>query len=140
MPANALVRLIYRSKAVTSGSQPKAADTLSAILSCAWANNPSHGITGVLLFDGAYFVQVLEGPSDEVEQLYEMIARDLRHESIELIDFLPIETREYASFPMEFKEIDGTRCPELQHLMCRGVQGSAAHLTTLISELVAAGV
>ncbi len=133
--ADPLVRLIYRSRGASSGSN--LAGAVGAILDCAWANNPSHGITGVLLFDGAFFLQVIEGALGSVENLYEMIARDLRHEFIELIDFLPTEGREYADFSMAFLEVNELRFPELQHLMSRAGQGAGPPLGRLICEALA---
>jgi hypothetical protein len=135
MPAGAepLVRLIYRSRGgVTAG-------TVGAILDCAWAKNPSYGITGVLLFDGTSFLQVIEGGQGNVENLYEAIARDLRHDSLELIDFLPADTRDYAGFPMAFVEVSETRFPELQHVMSRAAQGLGRPLGRLIAQALAAG-
>ncbi len=133
---HSLVRLIYRSRGAVSGSVLSTA--VGTILDRAWAKNPGHGITGVLLFDGAFFLQVIEGTLGNVEDLYEAIARDLRHESIELIDFLPTEAREYPDFSMAYLEVNENRFPALQHVMSRAVQGSTPPLGRLISEALAA--
>ena len=134
---NALVRLIYRSRGASCGNT--LAGAVGAILDCAWAKNPGHDITGVLLFDGVFFLQVIEGALGNVEDLYEAIARDLRHESIELIDFMPTERRDYAGFSMAFVEVNANRFPDLQHVMSRAEQGLAPPLGNLISEALAAG-
>jgi hypothetical protein len=134
--ANSLVRLIYRSRGAVPGSVLPTA--VGAILDRAWTHNPGHGITGVLLFDGAFFLQVIEGTLASVEDLYEAIARDLRHEAIELIDFLPTETRDYADFSMAYLEVSENRFPALQHVMSRAVQGSVQPLRRLITEALAA--
>jgi hypothetical protein len=81
---------------------------------------------------------VIEGTLGNVEDLYEAIARDLRHESIELIDFLPTEAREYPDFSMAYLEVNENRFPALQHVMSRAVQGSTPPLGRLISEALAA--
>lgn len=44
--------------------------------------NRQLGVTGCLWFDRDYFFQVLEGPPDTVEGLFETIARDNRHGSV----------------------------------------------------------
>jgi hypothetical protein len=133
--AESLVRLIFRSRPV---ALPGSADAdTSAILGSSRANNPGYDITGVLLFDDQFFMQVLEGPSSKVELLYEIIARDMRHEAIEVIDFLPAETREYAGLSLAYLHVTQTRFPELQQMMSRAVQGVAPTLGTMISMALA---
>jgi len=70
----------------------------------------------VLLFDGTNFLQALEGAIDDVEALFENIACDLRHEEIELIEFKPIATRDYRSFPMAYVEGLAAEHDTLRHL------------------------
>ena len=43
--------------------------------------NERHNMTGILLFDGEYFFQVLEGESEDVNFLFEHIKKDNRHEN-----------------------------------------------------------
>ena len=47
--------------------------------------NAAVGVTGVLAFDGAHFIQVLEGPIATVERLFARISHDRRHANIELL-------------------------------------------------------
>ena len=137
--ADALVRLIYRSRFVVPGSSPDSAAILSAILRSARANNRFHNITGVLLFDDVLFLQVIEGPVASVEHAYEAIARDLRHEAIEVIDFLPVESREYASFNMAFLHVRENLFPQFRQVMSMAAQGVASTLCVMISEALASG-
>ena len=44
--------------------------------------NERHNITGILLFDGEYFFQVLEGEGEPVDFLFEHIKNDSRHENV----------------------------------------------------------
>ena len=55
-----LKQLIYRSKATEKFSE----EDLSKIMSDSLPYNEPNGITGILLFDGEYFFQVLEGVVD----------------------------------------------------------------------------
>ena len=137
--AKALVRLIYRSRSVVSGGSPDSAANLSAILRSARANNPFHDITGVLLFDGVLFLQVIEGPLGNVEHVYESIARDLRHEAIELIDFLPVEAREYASFNMAFLHVTEKNFLQFRQIMSMAAPNVASTLCVMISQALASG-
>lgn len=50
-------------------------------------NNRARGITGLLLLSGGDFLQVLEGPSDAVNKLFNRIVRDPRHHDVSLIAF-----------------------------------------------------
>jgi hypothetical protein len=102
MPDGQLARVVYRSRSLL----PKAAADayLTDLLRLSRHNNTRAGLTGVLLFDGTNFLQAIEGRIDDVEALFETIACDLRHEEIELIEFKPIATRDYRSFPMAYVE------------------------------------
>jgi hypothetical protein len=101
-PDGPLTRIVYRSRCLVADAPPP---FLSAILGVSRRNNVATGVTGVLLFDGTNFLQAIEGRRGEVEELYERIARDLRHEEIELIECRPIAARGYSDEPMAY--IDG---------------------------------
>jgi hypothetical protein len=73
-----LYHIIYHSLAAGEGMAP---DALADLLRQARAYNQAHRLTGLLLYADATkeFVQVLEGPRDEVEAIYQKIAQDARH-------------------------------------------------------------
>ena len=73
-----LYQIIYHSLATDGGQRP---DELAALLRQARTYNQSHRLTGLLLYaaNTREFVQVLEGPRNEVTRIYEKIARDPRH-------------------------------------------------------------
>ena len=73
-----LYHIIYHSLASGDGMSP---DGLLTLLRQARAYNQDHRLTGLLLYAAATkeFVQVLEGPRDEVELIYQKIAQDERH-------------------------------------------------------------
>ena len=74
-----LYHIIYHSLA--AGPDGMSPEALTELLRQARAYNQAHRLTGLLLYAAATkeFVQVLEGPRDEVEYLYQKIARDERH-------------------------------------------------------------
>jgi hypothetical protein len=109
-----LTRLVYRSRCVPPDAP--ALPPVLDILSVARRNNVVTGVTGVLLFDGTTFVQAIEGERGEVEDLYESIARDPRHEEIELIECRPIAARGYRPDPMAY--VDG---PDADAAALRGL-------------------
>jgi Sensors of blue-light using FAD len=54
-------------------------EVVKEIVATARFNNPSHGITGALLFDGERFCQLIEGAPDNVRELRANLMRDSRH-------------------------------------------------------------
>lgn len=73
-----LSRLVYVSQAMTHMQD----GALDDILTTARGNNSKHKITGLLLFDGVHFMQLLEGPTKEVEDTFSAIVKDERHRGV----------------------------------------------------------
>ncbi len=73
-------RLIYR-------SQPFGFDTamLAGILSAARRNNPQWEITGALICRHDVYLQLIEGPSASIRELYARILDDDRHTDVRLL-------------------------------------------------------
>lgn len=76
-----LTILLYRSQ-IHPGLQPACIHTL--VEHASRKNNASH-VTGILLFDGADFFQVLEGEENVINALFDRIRRDPRHGSVVLL-------------------------------------------------------
>jgi hypothetical protein len=55
-------------------------DVFASICKVSRKRNAERALTGVLLFDGDRFCQLLEGPADAVAQARQSIAKDSRHE------------------------------------------------------------
>lgn len=91
-----LVRLMYASRA----AEPVRPETLQAILKKSTHNNPGVGVTGVLCFSGAIFLQVLEGGRAPVSKLYNRIAQDPRHADVVLLSYEEIEERSFSGWAM----------------------------------------
>jgi len=111
-----LARVIYRSHSLLPETPDDRTPAMTDILRAARRNNAQSGLTGVLLFDGTNFLQAIEGDIRDVENLYEAIACDLRHEDIEVIEFKPISVRAYRSFPMAYIEGLSAERDTLGHL------------------------
>jgi Sensors of blue-light using FAD len=62
--------------------------------------NAARQITGVLLFNTRYFLQVLEGLESEIDPLYKRIAADQRHVNVQLISRLPLTQRHWSQWSM----------------------------------------
>lgn len=89
-----LCRLAYISRPDWQSPCPQARfDALKSILSAGRRNNPLNGITGVLIFDGRYFLQVLEGRRDTVFETFLRILPDKRHSQVTLAGFHEVPDR-----------------------------------------------
>jgi len=77
---------------------------LSAILAVARRNNSANDITGLLMFNGKRFLQVLEGPSEAIDATFERIRRDPRHRGQVLLARKTIPQREFGDWSMGFRD------------------------------------
>ncbi len=104
-PARPTFRLIYRSH--NRVPEPRRKAELGAIFSTARSNNKKLDVTGALLTDGDWFVQVLEGEESVVRDLYGRIGHDKRHERISLVDARDVDDRVFARWAMAKVATDG---------------------------------
>lgn len=91
-------RLIYRSRSLVPAERRDA--EIESIFRAARANNRALGVTGALLVYEDLFAQTLEGDAEVVRTLVERIARDPRHDHVEIIDTARIETRVFPRWAM----------------------------------------
>jgi hypothetical protein len=97
-----LVHLLYASRA----SDTVTAQTIDSILHQSQARNPALGITGVLCHAGDVFMQVLEGGRTPVNELYNAIVRDPRHQKVMLLHYREVAERRFASWTMGHVRLD----------------------------------
>lgn len=93
---NALKHLIYSSAATRTFSETDLADLLAK----ARRKNHSLDVTGMLLHVEGSFLQVLEGPPDVVDALFQHICTDPRHTQIVTIISEPISHRTFTAWSM----------------------------------------
>ena len=96
--AKSLVQLVY----VSAAAVPFADAELEDLLALARENNSSLSVTGILLFTDQTFFQVLEGDRNVVQQLYEKIALDRRHNNVLLLAKREIGERNFGDWSMGF--------------------------------------
>ena len=96
-----LISLTYTSFA----SLDVTAEDVAEIHRSARENNALDGITGLLIFNGTHFLQVIEGSEDAIDDLVERLRRDPRHRSIELRDRRSIEQRCFKDWSMELVHV-----------------------------------
>lgn len=85
-------------------------DDLAAIHQSARHLNALDGISGMLLFDGARFLQILEGAEDAVDNLVGRLRMDPRHSAFEVRDERFVEARSFADWSMELVRVSAGYC------------------------------
>lgn len=93
-----LNQIVYVSKAAENFDE----DQVLELLNTARASNQETGITGMLLFDGKVFLQVIEGQTARVDDLFTHIKRDSRHHDVVTLLHRPIATREFPPWSMGY--------------------------------------
>lgn len=96
-----LSTIIYRSHISDHLSE----DELVPMIEIANKRNLDFEVTGILLFNGQYFMQLLEGPEDKVAAIYKSIIVDIRHHNlVELLrDYSP--DRRFGNLGMEIFDL-----------------------------------
>jgi hypothetical protein len=74
------------------------------LLECRLNNRRSH-LTGLLLFCGESFLQILEGPEENVGSIYKKICTDTRHKDVKVLYKKEISTRSFGNWEMSFKRL-----------------------------------
>ena len=97
-----LYRVLYCSRNFIPGSSDIVAAEVQGILDVSRRNNLRAGVTGGLLFSAGCFAQVLEGPTDAVEEAFERIQCDGRHSDVTVLQAGPIVSRDFPDWSMAF--------------------------------------
>ncbi|MGR8932416.1 MAG: phosphate-starvation-inducible PsiE family protein [Gammaproteobacteria bacterium] len=97
-----MIQLTY----LSTPTRPMSNDDLVDILNTARLNNASLGVSGMLLFTGKEFIQVLEGEEKIIDDLVAQIKKDPRHKNFRIIERKPIAERQYSDWTMGFKRLD----------------------------------
>lgn len=94
--------LIYISTATKLLTDPE----LVQILTASRRNNEKNNITGVLLYSEGTFIQLLEGPIEALNNIYEAIVHDTRHKNVIKLVEEDIEKRSFNDWTMGFRSIN----------------------------------
>lgn len=99
-----MYRLIYFSRA-TDATLSRLGAALHEILDVAIQHNSGVDVTGALLACGGWFVQALEGPRQNVGEVYSRISSDRRHEALQVIRAAPVAARKFSKWSMCGREL-----------------------------------
>ncbi|WP_440824802.1 BLUF domain-containing protein [Psychrobacter cryohalolentis] len=93
-----ILRLTYVSRYNTENSNIEVA----RILEQAQRNNERNGITGALVINENYFLQVIEGARPVINNLLKKLIEDKRHFSLQIIECREIEERHWNKWSMKY--------------------------------------
>ena len=93
---------------------------LDEILRVSRRNNAVCGVTGLLMFNGKRFLQVLEGPGEAITATYARISADQRHRAPVMLARKVLAQREFGDWAMGYRKNVGPEGSELhQSIMSR---------------------
>jgi hypothetical protein len=78
---------------------------LEAIHRTARETNAIEGITGLLVFNGTHFLQIVEGSHRAIDDLVERLRRDGRHSGLEVRDKHKVAGRSFPDWSMELVRV-----------------------------------
>lgn len=82
------------------------AEILDDIAEISAAKNSKIGVTGILLLNGNYFFQLLEGREDLVKKTFEHIGKDTRHTEVKILAECYNEQRLFTDWFMRSFDLD----------------------------------
>ena len=68
-------------------------------------HNALDGLTGLLVFNGTHFLQIIEGSEQAIEDLVERLRKDQRHTGFEIRDRRKVEARSFPDWSMEMVRV-----------------------------------
>jgi hypothetical protein len=95
-----LSRLIYFSESQLDPNKGSAISQLTDILSASTRNNKLVNVTGALVFDEFWFIQILEGERGIILKTFERLKNDERHSNIALVELTDIKGRLFGNWWM----------------------------------------
>lgn len=103
--ASSMKSLIYVSRAAP-GLKP---DDLDRIHHSAINLNALDGITGLLVYNGTHFLQIVEGTPDAIDDLLERLRRDPRHNDLNVRDEAIVTSASFPDWSMNLVKVSAGR-------------------------------
>lgn len=97
-----LTRVVYFSRSAMPENLDELEREIDRILTLSQRNNAEAGVTGALVFSNGAFGQLLEGPTDAVEEIFERIQSDERHHDVTVLDLKLVARREFPEWSMGY--------------------------------------
>lgn len=130
MPDRDLIELVYSSRSI----KQMEIDEVRALLTQAREKNRREGVTGLLCYDGQKFLQIIEGQSDVILDLFHAIQNDSRHEDVQILHDGDIKARAFSDWKMAYEPIPSGMLPALGRSIARASLAGALGEERAISE------
>jgi hypothetical protein len=98
--------MIYRLLYVSTAEPQLNNAALERLVETAQRRNAALDITGLMVFTGSHFMQLLEGPRDGVEAVFHMICQDKRHSAIARLIAEEVAERSCPDWSMAMRVIE----------------------------------
>jgi len=99
-----MIHLVY----VSSATKEMSIEDLNSLLEQSRARNKRQNITGMLLYVGGNYIQVLEGNEKDVCEIYESILKDSRNKGNIIVEKESIKERDFPTWSMGFQSIENS--------------------------------
>jgi hypothetical protein len=104
--------------------------------------NALEGITGLLVFNGTHFLQIIEGSETAIDELIQRLRRDTRHTGFEIRDQRKVAARSFPDWSMELVRVNAsyfqardTLEDKLPDTVPEAIQARLFRMTELISTI-----
>jgi hypothetical protein len=102
--------------------------------------NALDGVTGLLVFDGSRFLQIVEGAAEAIDDLLARLRRDPRHDALEIRDERMVAARSFPDWSMELIHVSAgyfEARAELETILPQGVAPAVRALILRMSDTMA---
>lgn len=125
MPTKAVVYVSEAAPTVAGDRHSLGSSKLGELVDDAARFNRYAGVSGVLLYDGARFLQYLEGPEDGIGVVYSRVRAATSHSGIVELQRASIGARRFPFWPMRWLPADRGEIGSIVHadwtgIHCRG--------------------
>lgn len=112
----ALSQLVYSSEIVPAAFRLEMSlqSELEKMLVNARRRNQDQGLTGLLMYSGGHFLQVLEGEQRFVDRLFAKIETDKRHRNVQKLSLIKCDERLFSKWSMGLLNLDERRAMDQQ--------------------------
>ena len=118
-------------------------DELNDILSVSRKNNEKREISGILLYHDGSILQVLEGDEEQVKEVYDIIAKDNRHNGLITMVSGYTTERNFPDWSMGFRKISKGEWSDLTgyikldtEIVLSRIKGDNSEINTIVDSYI----
>lgn len=127
--------IVYISNAEHYESIRETLFALSGVWNQAKEENVKHDITGILIYKNEQFLQFIEGPDENIDELIEKIKRDQRHFNVNILFEGSSKVRAFPKFSMALYNSRNDTLPiHLVKQYLKNQQGTSQHDLRVLDE------